>query len=262
MLDFVFDIPLPIAGGILVAALLGYSMIGLRATRRWIMPWLGATEGDVEFAAMMVQGIMVFYGLAVALITVAVWDTYSKTSDIVSEEATRIACLYRDVSAYPEPIRSHLQDDLRRITEYTIDEAWPIQRRGEVPRGGVEHMNHFQATLIPFEPATESQKILHAEALRAYNGLIEARRMRLDAVQNGLSAVMWLIVGFGALIALSASFFFHVHNTRYHGLLTYILALFIAMVIFVVLALDRPFRGDLGIGPDSLRLVHDQLMKK
>jgi hypothetical protein len=262
MLEFIFDIPLPIAGSMLVAALCGYALIGLRMTRRWILPWLGVTEEDVEFAATMIQGIMVFYGLAVALITVAVWETYSKAGDIVSEGATRISCLYRDVSAYPEPVRSRLQDDLRRITEYTINEAWPIQRRGEVPRGGVELMDHLQSTLTAFEPATESQKILHAETLRAYNGLIEARRMWLDAVQNGLSVVMWLVVLVGALIALSASFLFRVRSARYHDLLTLFLAVFMAMVIFVVLALDRPFRGDLGIGPDSYRLVYDQLMRK
>jgi hypothetical protein len=41
-----------------------------------------------------------------------------------------------------------------------------------------------------------------------------------------------------------------------------LLSTFIALVIFVILAMDRPFRGDLGIGPESFQLVYDQLMKR
>jgi hypothetical protein len=36
----------------------------------------------------------------------------------------------------------------------------------------------FQRILTEFEPATEGQKIRHAETLQAYNQMIEARRMR------------------------------------------------------------------------------------
>jgi hypothetical protein len=40
-----------------------------------------------------------------------------------------------------------------------------------------------------------------------------------------------------------------------------LLSTFIAMVIFVVLAFDRPFRGDLGIGPEPYQLIYDDLMR-
>jgi len=34
------------------------------------------------------------------------------------------------------------------------------------------------------------------------------------------------------------------------------------MVLFLIIALDRPFRGDLGIGPDSYQLIYDHHMKR
>ena len=37
---------------------------------------------------------------------------------------------------------------------------------------------------------------------------------------------------------------------------------FVAMVLFVIISLDRPFRGAMAIPPDSYQLVHDQLMKR
>jgi uncharacterized membrane protein YhaH (DUF805 family) len=122
-------------------------------------------------------------------------------------------------------------------------------------------MDEFQTTLIGFEPATEGQKILHAEALRAYNNMIQARRLRLDAVNTGLPGVMWAVVLAGAIIGLTATFFFKVEDAWLHGILVTLLAGFMGLVIFMILALDQPFRGDLGIGPQSYQLIYDHLMK-
>jgi len=140
-------------------------------------------------------------------------------------------------------------------------EAWPLQRRGIVPSSGVDRMNGFQSTLVAFEPTTESQKLLHAETLRAYNEMIKARRLRLDAVSTGLPKVMWAVIVSGAFIGLIASFFFRVEDRRFHEAEVLLLAVFIGLVIFMILSLDRPFRGDLGIGPGPYQLIYDQLMK-
>lgn len=150
---------------------------------------------------------MVFYGLAVALIVVNVWRNYSDVAKVLSQEATATAALYRDVSSYPEPSRSQLQKQLRDYVYQIIHQAWPMLQHGQIPSAGVEMMNDFQATLSSFEPMTEGQKILHTETLRAYDQLIQARRLRLEALQVQLPGVLWFIIIAGALISLSSSFF-------------------------------------------------------
>jgi hypothetical protein len=122
-------------------------------------------------------------------------------------------------------------------------------------------MSRFQALLDTYEPTTEGQKLLHGETLRAYNLLIQSRRQRLDAASTGLPTVMWAVVVIGAFIGLSASFFFKVADPRLHAIEVLLLAIFIGLVIFMIVALDRPFRGDLGIPADAYQLVYDQLMK-
>ena len=73
--------------------------------------------------------------------------------------------LYRDLSGYTEPARSQLQKQLRDYVNQIIQQAWPIQQRGEIPTAGVDMMNRFQAMLMNVEPTTEGQKILHADQL-------------------------------------------------------------------------------------------------
>ena len=261
MFEFLFDYPL-VTGLAIIAALCLFAVIGLLFVRRRVLPRLSVDGADSEFTGAMLQSVMVFYGLAVALIAVTVFETYSDTTKIVTGEATALNALYRDVTSYPEPIRTDLQRGLRDYTRYVIDEAWPLQRQGKVPSGGIEHLSRFQALLTSFEPATEGQKILHGETLRAYNLLIQSRRLRLDAVGTKLPTVMWAVVIFGAFIGLSASFFFKVADARLHLIEVLLLAVFIGLIILMILTLDRPFRGNLGIGAEPYQLVYDQLMKR
>jgi hypothetical protein len=262
MFEWIFDIPLVITGPAIILSLCLFAVGGLTVVRRRVLPRLRTGGEEAELKGSVVHAVMVLYGLAVALIMVSVWETYSDVSKTVSEEATSLAALYRDVSSYPEPIRFDLQKELRDYTDQVIRGAWPVQRRGHVPTAGVEHMNRFQAVLDRFEPATEGQKILHAETLRAFNLTIQARRLRLDAVGTGLPAVMWIVIIVGAFISLSTFFFFKVEDARLHAILASLLAIFMGLAIFLILSLDRPFRGDLGITPEPYQLIYDHLMKE
>ena len=61
---------------------------------------------------------------------------------------------------------------------------------------------------------------------------------------------------------LLLSLFSPSRSRRFQAVLVSGVAGFVAMVLFVIISLDRPFRGAMAIPPDSYQLVHDQLMKK
>lgn len=260
-MSFIFDLPLWIVGLVLIIVMCALAAIGLRFARRRILPRFEFTEGDGHFTSTIVHSVMVFYALAVAMISISAWETHDAAAKIVSQEATALATLYRDVGAYPQSPRAQLQDELRDYAEYVIEEAWPEQHKGRVPLGGVERINRFQKLLTSFEPTTEGEKIFHAETMRSYNRLIDARRMRLDAVQTALPGLMWTVIFVGAALAVAGSYFFRVRDARLHMTLVILLTAFFAMVIFVVLAFDRPFRGDMGVESEPYQLVYEQLMK-
>src|SRR5436190_4592555 len=140
MLDSLFDLPLLVSGLLIVGGLCLFALSGLVSVRRWILPRLRIGVEDSEFSGGMLQSVMVFYGLAVALIAVSVFQTYSDTSKIVSGEASALNAIYRDVSSYPEPIRDKLQQELRDYTDQVIHNAWPIQRQGKTPTDGFKYM--------------------------------------------------------------------------------------------------------------------------
>jgi hypothetical protein len=260
MPDFLYKLPLPLAAFIIIGLLCVYSLAGMAMTRRWIMPHFHPDDRELDFNSGMMQAVLVFYGLATALIAVSVWETHSQVGESVSHEAARIAGIYRDVSAYPEPARSALQKELKGYTDYLIHEAWPAQQRGDYPTRGVEWINRLGNTLAGFNPSDDNQKIIHAETLAAFNRLIDARRLRLDAMLVRMPPVLWCIVHIGACVCLASAFFFRVQDVRLYSIQLSLLSVFIGLVITLIFAFDRPFIGDLGIDAGSYQLIRNQLM--
>jgi hypothetical protein len=259
---FLSDLPLFVTGPALVLALVSIALTGLGWFRKHQLPRLRFGEKDADFGAAIVASIMVFYGLAAALMAVHVWEAYEHIKSVTKEEASSIAVLYRDVSGYPEPVRGELRRDLAEYTDQIIHRAWPLQRRGELPTEGVKMMDAFQTRLMSFEPETEGQRLLAHETLASYSRMIEARRLRIDSVDRHLPGVLWLVLVLGALISLVSTYYFPVLDIRVHRAQVALLATFIALVLFMILALDRPFRGDLGLKPQPYEIVYKQLMSE
>lgn len=261
-MDFLFQLPLLVSGPLLIGILVGISLLGLHWFRQTQLPRLRFGERDGDFLAAMLASIMVFYGLATALTAVQVWEVYERVKDVTEHEAASLASLYRNLNEYPEPTRTTLRDELRTYTRQIIHESWPLQKRGEIPSGGVRAMDEFQTTLMQFEPTTEAQKGLALETLAAFDRMMEARRVRLTSVERRLPGIMWLVIVAGAFISLGASYYFPVHDARVHRAQVSLLAGFIGLVIFMILALDRPFHGDLGLKATPYEIVHEHLMTK
>ena len=92
--------------------------------------------------------------------------------------------------------------------------------------------------------------------------MVEARRQRLDAINTGLPGVMWFVLLPGAMGCLLLSICFPVEDGRFHGILVAGLSGFVAMVLFVIISLDRPLQGAMAVTPESYQLIHDQLMQR
>ena len=238
------------------------SMLGLYLARRFIVPRFRYSDGINDAISGTVQAIGVFYGVTVGLIAVAVWNTNSSCSELVSREAVAIGTLYRDVSGYPEPYRAQLRGELRNYTVYVIERAWPAQTKGQLIDEGTQLLDEFQAILHSFEPKTPGQSAIHSEALSAYNKLLEYRRLRIDAVGGGLSTVMWAVIWIGAGISVGVAYLFRVEDWRLHAVLIGLIAGFLALVLTMIIINDKPFYGPLGIKSDPYKLVLERVIDK
>jgi len=259
---FLYEIRPLFAGLLLVLVIETVSLVGLMLARQLIIPRLHYHDGANDAVSGTVQAIGVFYGITVGLIAVGVWTTHSNASDLVSREASSISSLYRDVSGYPEPIRTELRSKVRDYTVFVIEQAWPAQKVGHGQRldGGTKIMDDFQEKLYTFQPANPGQVALHSETLAAYNKLLEYRRLRIDAVDSGLSFTMWTVIWVGAIISIGIAYFFNIPDTKLHVMLVTLMAGFLAMVLFMIVVNDKPFYGYVSVSSDPYKLILDRVI--
>src|SRR5262245_28799359 len=257
---WVYDIPPVPLALIMVVGIEAIALLGLVLVRRHLLSRLHYNDGVNDAVSGTVQAIGVFYAITVGLIAAGVWTTYSNASDLISHEAVAIASLYRDVSTLPDPARTTLRTQLRDYTAAVITQDWPAQRREQISDAGKDFVDQLQATLASFEPASPGQQARYTETWSAFNNFVLQRRLRLDAVQSGLSMIMWSVIWIGAAISIGVGYFFYLEDIRLHAILIALIAGFLGIVLFTIVVNDRPFAGQYSVSPDSYRLILDTLM--
>jgi hypothetical protein len=258
---FLHDLPSWLFATLTIAVFVGGALTGLVVTRRWVRKRGLHALVDNGVVGWIFSAILVIYAIAIGLIAVATWENASRASNEASDEASRIAALYRDFAGYPDPVRTELRARLVRYTRFIIDEEWPAQRLGQIPHRGSDVLTDIERVLYVFEPTTEGQRILHAEALRAFNELIEERRERLEAVEYAAPGTLWAVVLVGAAFALVGSYVFSMESLLLHGLMTGLLAAMIGLLVFFIATTDRPYRGAAGVSPLAYELILHDVMQ-
>ncbi|MCI0466769.1 MAG: DUF4239 domain-containing protein [Beijerinckiaceae bacterium] len=261
MMFWIYDYPSWAVAVLFCGVFAGVTWCGIFFTRATVHSWIHRDKRANDMVGLALESFFVLFGLLLGLVAVATYQNYSTVSDIVDKEADSIAALYRDFAGYPQPIRGQLQERLREYARATIEDGWPQQRLGIVPTGGSERVTSLFQLMAAFEPAKKSEEIVHAEALREFNELIEHRRSRLANVTTGLPAVLWWVVAFGALLNI-VLIWMQDMEIHVHLILGGILASILGAVIFLIAALDNPFRGIVSVGPDAIALVYETLMQK
>jgi len=256
-----YDLPTWLSGVLVIGVFLAVGLIGLFPTRNWMrrLHQVGHSHNDI--VGFYLAAVTVLYGITLGLLEIGTWTTYTEVEAKVDQEALALGRLYRSVGSYPEPIRSQLQQDLREYAREVIDVGWPQQRRGIVPTGASHLLAKFQNQFLQFEPKTETQKIVHADAYAQFNTLVERRRGRLDSVTLGLPGPLWAMVLIGAFICIAVTWFFDTANPRMHIWMTISLSGLLGLMIFLVAILDNPYRGTISVSPEALERVYDQIMK-
>jgi hypothetical protein len=217
-------------------------------------------NGHNDLVGFYMAGVTVLYAVSIGLLAIGAWATYTDVQSKVDREAAALAGLYRDISAYPEPDRSIMQDDLRRYTREVIDVAWPLQRRGIVPTGEGVELSDFEEHFMSFEPQNQRQDVLMAEAFRTFNELTESRRMRLNSVSSEMPGPLWVLVLVGAFVCIAVSWFYQTGNFRLHLWMTILYAGLLGVLIFLVAVLDNPYRGKVSVSSESIERVYEQVM--
>ena len=263
LMDFywIYDIPVFWAFIIIVGGFTLFGFIGARVVRRLFYKRLGYSHDRNEQISFFMSSLAVFYGITLGLVAVSTWENHIQVQEKVSKEAAVLAALYRDIGSFPEPIGTNLKQLLKKYTRYTIDGAWPMQQQGIVPTPGIAMITDFQNSLYGFEPADKKEEIIFGETLRMYNDYITIRRLRLMSIADGLPAIVWIFTVVGGLLNIMFLWLVLMEKRWMQILMTCFVSFFIGSMIFLIAAMDNPYRGKISVSPSAFEMVYEHYMQ-
>jgi hypothetical protein len=242
-LHWLYDLPNWLFGTLIVGVFTVIGLGGLYLTRPWVRRLHRTDHSHNDIVGFYLAAITVFYGITLGLVAVGTWETYSDVQNKVDHEAIAV-----------------LQNDLRLNTRQVIDVGWPMQQRGIVPNNASGALADFQRDFMSFEPSTERQKILAAEAYRAFNELTQSRRARLNSVTAEMPGPLWTVLIAGAILSIATTWFFHTASFNMHFWMTILFSALIGLLIYLIASLDNPYRGRVSVTPEPLQRVYEQIM--
>ena len=255
---WVYELPPGRLALLMVALFVGVYWTGAVLVRPFLRMFVRRSPGLNDLIGYVLSCFCVFYGLLLGLIAVTAYQNYADADQNVTREAAALSALYEDVSRYPQPFRQDLRWLLRDYTRYVIRYAWPAQQRGEVPEEGTIRAEAFFDRLLDFQPQTPAEEILHAECLRQLNHFLECRRMRLYSVTTGLPPSMWYVMFVGAAFNIILCWMF---DTRFMTQLVLggILAAYLGMMMYLIIDMNQPFRGEVSITPEVFKVLYRRM---
>lgn len=259
MFYWIYDHPPLQVAALFTLAFMAFGVIGLLVFLRIFHDWLHKDERTNEMVGFAMTSFALLHGLLLGLLAVAAYSNYTEKLSAVTTEASSLAALYRSVGGFPEPTRGELQGTLRQFTRSVIDVSWPLQSQGHIPVEAPRIMGQLFDQMYAFEPADDGDAAVLAEALAQANTLVTLQRTRLAGINIGIPPLMWWVVVIGTIINIMLIWM--VNGRRHiHIMLTGLLSGFMGLVIFLIAAMDHPFRGDVSVGPEAIEDVYKTMM--
>ncbi|MBX6316595.1 MAG: DUF4239 domain-containing protein [Isosphaeraceae bacterium] len=238
-----------ISGVFLVSGSAAIAVLGLVVAHRLIdHRHLRATHA---VAGNFLSVVGTLYAVLLGLIVIDAMGTFQRGLTATEQEANALADLYLLADQLPSAEAHEIQHLCSAYVNLVIDREWPALERGhDDPKTRAAAIALMKA-ILTYEPRTESEKAIYATELEAASQFWSSRRSRTLVCSHGIPALEWFVLLAGGITTVAITYFFFLDNFRLQAVLTAMVAVIIALNIFLVLMFGYPFSGDLQVRPDS-----------
>ncbi|OJA92806.1 bestrophin-like domain [Burkholderia ubonensis] len=255
---FLYNIPAAAMGALIVAATLAAALLGYAAFRRVLPARIDAEQRGMIVA--MLSAVTTINSLLVAFSAVSVWSSYQAATDTVAAEAACATELSRDLAAFrvagtgADAARRALADYLARV----VDDEWPqMQQHGRADPRAEAAFDRMFAAINRVTPADERERVLLAQAMARANEMVKYRQARLQNLESAMPGTLWAVMLVSS--SLSLLLLYALPGTRFNVGLVSIWAVTLGLAFFFVLAVDRPFAGEVSVSAAPIRHALDGL---
>jgi hypothetical protein len=198
--------------------------------------------------------IGIIYAMLVGFTVLYELNTFNKADDAEDTEAKAMYATFRLARLLPEPTSTQIRNLIIEYANTVINKEWPLLANGKhVNRDGVEIIEKINFDIRAFKitdvvnPAVIST--LNALAINASN-LFDDHQERVAKIHNSISPNIWFVLLLGSLLAIAINCMLGM-EIRMHYICILFVSFMISAVLYLIITLDRPYRGDFSIQPTT-----------
>lgn len=222
----------------------GLLLFRMRLSRESLRTHHDVTDPYSQFVGML---FAVLLGFMVA----DAMQRFGAARATVEQEASSLGNVFRLADAFPNPQKEKMQRLCARYAEEVAHIEWPMLAKKTTSFETWATYRELWKTCTEYDPVTPRQADAHQALLPCMASLGDARRLRVNALHNGMPAILWSILIVGGVATTVFTYFFNVDNLRLQIVMVSIVSLVICLNIFLLATYDDPFSGDVTISPSA-----------
>lgn len=240
-------LPVEIGGPLFVGSVVALAIILGFAVQRVLPQAVLREHNDIAGFILAVVGVV--YAVLLAFLAIGVWERFTTAEARTYDEANQLAVLYRYADVFPN---GHvLRREIASYAEIVVREEWPAMNRGEqsTPADNLIERVAYEVRHLPVKTPVEQN--VQAAMLASLNAVMIDRDDRLSMGATGVNAFLWGILILGGIGTMFFSYLFAFKNRGAQMLMIGLLAFSLGLVLYLIAAVDYPFRGEVSIGPEA-----------
>jgi hypothetical protein len=224
---------------------------------------LSVGHGARSFKAVsagMLSPLGVLFALFFAFTASQVWNDNDRANSAVEREASALRTVAILAAAFPGEAETKLRNLIRSYAADAAAQEWPMMAHRTATLKVIPNLlaEALQLTL-GLTPSSPGQQIAQREITTALESALDARRQRIIISQSQVNWIKWSCLCLQAACALIAIAMVHSDNWFTSAIAMGLFAFGVAASLLVILANDRPFTGELSVGPNRLLQVMPEL---
>jgi hypothetical protein len=244
MVTLIYNTPPALLGITIVMISVAISVIGVEIVGRIEPLDMRHTYNDIVGFVIAVVGVV--YAVLLASVAISAWESYDKSVAIVEREAGTLGDIARLAQGLPKPEATKARALVLAYADTVVKKEWPSMLNGERPNEAWEDVRNLQAFLLGLEPTSPRDVVLQDHLMTSLTNLFDVRRERMAMADYGINGIVWTVVILGSLTLIGVCLMFGLEKRR-HEILCGFLSVSTALVIFMIVEMDRPFMGAMGV---------------
>lgn len=240
-------------GAIIVFCAAAFSIAGILLMRKAVHHRTLKVHNDIAGPIFSTLGVT--YAVLLGFVVVVTWQGFDRSRLNAEKEANCLLAMYMGTESYAEPFKHEIRAFLQKYAKIVINDEWKAIGRGEESKEANLAVDKISKLYAAYLSKNKTDEIFFESSVNKLNDLYELRSNRILDAKTGVHSILWFVLISGGVITVVFSFFFGSENLKSQIVMTVLLAVLIALILFTIMELDYPFTGSVSIKPDAFENV-------